>query len=159
METNRILGLATLALLFGSLAYAQKPSTAPSRDTSEVLTVTGCVQRETDYRAQIHEGKGGIAGTGIGESHDFVLREVRTASSNTFKPTAAGAPKLETIYRMTGKLESELGNAVGHKVAVSGYVKEKESNGTMKVADLPDMVVVGWHNVADQCTSPVRSTH
>ena len=144
--------MMALPLLAVVSAGAQQATPAPLRDASDVLTVAGCVQRETDYRAAVKEGKGGIAGTGIGESHNFVLRSVRTVSSDTFKPTGKREP-YEVVYRLGGKLEGELGNAVGHQVAVSGYVKVEDSKGTNKVEDLPDMVVIGWHNIDDHCTS------
>src|SRR5260221_7996946 len=134
---------------FGTSAYAGKPAgpkqAQPSRDASDVLTVAGCVQGEAGYRSQIGQGKGGVAGTGVGESHEFVLRAVRTVSTETLKPVDKPG-RGENVYRLTGKMESELGKAVGHQVAVSGYVKVKETNGTQKVADLPEMVVIGWHN-------------
>jgi hypothetical protein len=132
-------------------AGAQQATPTPSRDASDVLTIAGCVQREADYRADVKEGKGGIAGTGIGESHDFVLRSARSVSTGTLKPTGKGEP-FETVYRLGGKLERELANAVGHQVAVSGYVKVEDTKGTNKVEDLPDMIVIGWHNINDQCT-------
>ena len=160
MRSNACLALmAALPVFFAANGYAQKAGEPkPTRDATDVLTVTGCVQREADYRAKIGEGKGGVAGTGLGESHEFVLRNVRTVYTETLKPLAKPG-NFEEVYRMTGKLESELGKVVGHKVAVSGYVKEKETNGTAKVADLPDMVVIGWHNVADSCSLSTKASH
>src|ERR1700704_5708879 len=79
--------LAALPLLVGANGYAQKPveskqAVEPTRDATDVLTVIGCVQRESDYRTAIGEGKGGVAGTGLGDSREFVLRAVRTVSTN-----------------------------------------------------------------------------
>jgi hypothetical protein len=114
--------------LFGANAYAGQPTGAkqaqPTRDAADVLTVAGSVQGEAGYRSQIGDGKGGVAGTGLGESHEFVLRAVRTVSTETLKPIDKPG-RGEDVYLLTGKLESELGKAVGHQVAVSGYVKVK----------------------------------
>jgi hypothetical protein len=148
--------IAALPVLFGANSYAQKagpePAQAaqPSRDATDVLTVTGCVEREADYRSQIAEGKGTVAGT-AGQADQFVLRSVRTVSTETLKPIAKDRPRFEDVYAMTGKLEHELGNAVGHQIAVSGYVEVRKTNGTSKVEDLPRMNVIGWHLVSDRC--------
>ena len=155
-----VAAIVALTLLFGASAYAGKPAgpkqAQPTRDASDVLTVAGCVQGEAGYRSQVGQGKGGVAGTGLGESHEFVLRAVRRVSTETLKPVDKPA-RGEDIYRLTGKLESELGKAVGHQVAVSGYVKVKETNGTQKVEDLPEMVVIGWHNISNQCSAFPKS--
>jgi hypothetical protein len=159
--TVYLAAIAALPLLFGVNADAGKPADSkqaaqPTRDAADVLTVAGCVQGEAGYRSQIGEGKGGVAGTGLGESHEFVLRAVRTVSTETLKPIDKRGGG-ENVYRMTGKMESELGKAVGHQVAVSGYVKVKETNGTQKVEDLPEMVVIGWHNISDHCSAFPKS--
>jgi hypothetical protein len=156
-----VVAVAALPVLFGANAYAGKPAgptqAQPTRDAADVLTVAGCVQGEAGYRSQIGEGKGGVAGTGLGESHEFVLRAVRTVSTETLKPIDKRG-RGEDVYRMTGKLESELGKAVGHQVAISGYVKVKDTNGTQKVEDLPEMVVIGWHNISDHCSAFPKSS-
>ena len=151
-----ILAIATLLpLLASTSAGALQTKPQPSRDATDVLTVVGCIQREADYRTEIKEGKGGIAGTGLGESHEFVLRSARTVSAETLKPLATTGSNFEAIYRLGGKLEGEFDKAVGHQVAISGYVKVEDTKGTKKVGDLPDMVVVGWRSIADHC-APAR---
>jgi hypothetical protein len=160
--TVYVVAIVALPILFGANAYAGKPTgvkqAQPTRDAADVLTVAGCVQGEAGYRSQIGDGKGGVAGTGLGESHEFVLRAVRTVSTETLKPIDKPG-KGEDVYLLTGKLESELGKAVGHQVAVSGYVKVKETNGTRKVEDLPEMVVVGWHNISDHCSASPKTAN
>ena len=163
MRTTLYVGASVaLLVLFGASAHAGKQTGAkqaqPTRDAADVLTVAGCVQGEAGYRSQIGDGKGGVAGTGLGESHEFVLRAVRTVSTETLKPIDKPG-KGEDVYLLTGKLESELGKAVGHQVAVSGYVKVKETNGTRKVEDLPEMVVVGWHNISAHCSASPKTAN
>jgi hypothetical protein len=160
--TLYVVAVVALPVLFGANAYAGKPAAVtqvqPTRDTADVLTVAGCVQGEAGYRSQIGEGKGGIAGTGLGDSHEFVLRAVRTVSTETLKPIDKPG-RGEDVYRLTGDLESELGKAVGHQVAVSGYVNVKETNGTRKVEDLPEMVVIGWHNISNHCSASPKTAN
>src|SRR5271156_3026057 len=49
--------MAALPTLFGPQLYAQKPdptqAVQPSRDAADVLTVSGCVQPEAEYRSQV----------------------------------------------------------------------------------------------------------
>lgn len=131
-----------------SVGAHQQEST---RAAFDVVTVVGCVQRETDYRAQINDGKGGVAGTGAGAANEFVLRSVRSVSSDTLKPRSTTGASPEEVYSVTGNLERELERAVGHQVAVSGYVEVAKTEGTEKVKDLPRLNAIGWHTVSQQC--------
>ena len=136
-----------------------RPRTAaaePTRSAADVITVLGCVQRETEYRSEIADGKGGVAGTGVGASNEFVLRSLQTVSNDTFKPTGTSGVSPNEVYSLTGNLEHELQRALGKQVAVSGYVEVARSQGTEKVRDLPRLNAAGWHLVSDQC--PQRAT-
>jgi hypothetical protein len=136
-----------------SAAGAQQPNQKePKRSDLDVITVTGCVEKEADYRASISSGKGGVLGTGVGVGDEFVLRSVQTVTADTLKPIGTSAKNYEEVYKVTGNLEHELDKAIGHKVAVSGYVEVEKSNGSDKVKDLPNFKAVGWHSVADRCT-------
>jgi hypothetical protein len=136
-----------LPLLVATAAVAQQPA----RSAADIITVVGCVQREADYRTQIADGKGGTAGTGLGAGNEFVLRGVRTVSTETLKPTGGPNTRFEDVYSVTGNMESELAKAVGRQVAVSGFVEVDTSAGTSKVKDLPRLNAAGWHVVADRC--------
>ena len=74
------LGVTTLmAAVLGSAVSLADASQQPNQKTPtalDVITVTGCVQRETDYRASIADGKGGTLGTGAGVADEYVLRSV-----------------------------------------------------------------------------------
>ena len=133
--------------LVPSLVAAQEPT----RAATDVITAIGCVEREADYRAQTADGKGGVAGSGVGVSNEFVLRSVRTVSSATLKPIRTGDEGQEMIYSLTGNLEKEVAQAAGAQIAVSGFVEVAPSEGTNKVQDLPRFNVVGWHKVSDRC--------
>jgi hypothetical protein len=140
-----------------SAQTSQADRKAPTRTAADVITVLGCVQRESEYRAQIADGKGGAAGTGAGAGNEFVLRSLRTVSSDTLKPTATSGIRPDEVYSVTGNLEHEMARAVGRQVAVSGYVEVAPSQGTQKVTDLPRLNAVGWHIVSESC--PGSTTH
>jgi hypothetical protein len=154
------LPIATLLVAAGIagsplMTAAQQPNQKdPTRTALDVITVTGCVQKEADYRRTIANGKGGALGTGAGVANEYVLRSVETVSNATLNPTGTSARTYEEVYSVTGDLEHELGKAVGHKVAMSGYVEVAKSNGTEKVKDLPNFKAVGWHSVSDTCSTP-----
>lgn len=143
------------ALCAGTSVGAQRQES--TRTASDIITVVGCVQHEKDYRSQVNDGKGGVAGTGVGAANEFVLRNVRSVSSDTLKPTATtGSSGYEEVYGVTGKLEHELERANGHQVAVSGYVEVANTDATAKVKDLPRLNAIGWHTVAQKCAETPR---
>jgi hypothetical protein len=128
-----------------------------TRSASDVITVIGCVQRESEYRSQIADGKGGVAGSGVGAGNEVVLRSLRTVSNETLRPTATAGIAADEAYSVTGNLESEMARAVGRQVAASGYVETAPSQGTEKVKDLPRLNAAGWHIVSERCdSSPSR---
>ena len=136
---------------------AQQPNQKdPTRSALDVITVTGCVEKEADYRASISEGKGGTLGSGAGAPNEYVLRSVQTVSQDTLKPTGTSARTYEEVYSVTGDLEHELAKAVGHQIAMSGYVEVAKSNGTERVKDLPNFKAVGWHMVSDRCPATAK---
>lgn len=133
----------------GGAAQAKPPE--PTRTAASVITVTACVQRETEYRAQVKDGRGGVAGTGLGADNEVVLHSIRTVSNETLAPTATPGIGPDAVYSVTGDLEREIARAVGRQVAVSGYVEIARTDGTAKVEDLPRFNAAGWHVVAERC--------
>jgi len=149
-----------IAVLLSAAVHAGVPSTvsaqqpnqkAPSRQDIDVITVTGCVQTEADYRKSIASGKGGTANTGAGVGNEYVLRSVQTVDAATLKPTGTSPKNFEEVYALTGDLEHELDKAVGHNVTMSGYVEVEKSSGDSQVKNLPDFKLVGWRSVSDSC--------
>jgi len=153
-----VAAILTAAIWTGmpSASAAQQPNQKdPKRSDIDVITVTGCVEKEADYRNSISSGKGGALGSGVGVGNEYVLRSVQTVKADTLKPTGTSPQNYEEVYAVTGDLEHELDKALGHKVAASGYVEVAKSKGTDKVKDLPNFKVVGWHSVADTCSPAV----
>lgn len=146
---QRQVGTMTIAMML--LVAASSLAGQAGRTAADIITVVGCVQRETDYRTQVADGKGGTAGTGLGVGNEFVLRGVRTVSTETLKPTGRPSGTFEDVYSVTGTMESELAKAIGRQVAVSGFVEVDTSAGTAKVKDLPRLNAAGWHVVSERC--------
>lgn len=109
-----------------SQAQAQAPQ--PQKPEAQNVTITGCVQKEADYRAAHNLGSGGAAGTGVGAGNEYVLVNasigsgtVGTTGSET--PGAAGAM---AAFELTGEKESEVGAFVGKRVEIIGKMKAAE---------------------------------
>ena len=127
------------ALALGTVAFAQstaqsQPPTPPTSQAqtapagaAEQVTITGCVQREDDYRAANNLGKGGAVGTGVGAGNEFVLISATispaTSTVGTSGTSAAGAPM---AYELTGENESQVSQFVGKRVEIVGKLKPAE---------------------------------
>jgi hypothetical protein len=150
----RSVGITALlsAAVFAGAPGASVAQQQSTRTALDVITVTGCVEKETAYRTSIADGKGGTLGSGAGAANEYVLRSVQIVSRETLKPTGTTSREYEDVYSVTGKLEHELDRAVNHQIAMSGYIEVLKSNGTEKVKDLPNLNAVGWHVVSDHCT-------
>lgn len=146
MKSRNIGGtFAAAALAFGIAAvvevpsHAQTPAGAPAQasqertGTEQQVTVTGCIQRESDYRKARDAGRGGAAGTGVGAGNEFVLANASTATSagTTGTPAGAatgtaGATAPSTAYELTGPNESKAAQHVGRRVEIAGKLKPAE---------------------------------
>src|SRR5947207_4143530 len=111
MRTQRMLPVIAAAVLASTAAFAQSPagtSDKATRQTSkqpaQQVTLVGCLQREVDYRRAHDLGKGGAAGTGIGNSDEYVLIN---ATRGTTAPADVDCFFFgkEAAYEMTGKRE------------------------------------------------------
>jgi hypothetical protein len=122
-------------LAVGMIASAQQtpPSQPPpgARTAGEQeITVTGCVQREADYRQARDAGRGGVAGTGVGSGNEFILANVSPASA---RAAEAGSPTGTSgaagmAYELTGPNEGEAGKFVGKRVEITGKLKAAETS-------------------------------
>lgn len=110
-------------------AAAQQPA-APAQQ----VTVTGCIQREADFRKARDAGRGGVAGTGVGAGNEFILADASMAPGATStRGTGAPAPAATTggsdAFELTGRDESKAEQFVGKRVEISGVVKAAETAG------------------------------
>ena len=120
MRTQHLYAIAAVALSSGT-ALAQS-----SRQPETPVTLTGCIQREADFRKTHDLGKGGTLNTGAGSGNEYVLiNAVRgTAAPANIDCSFQGAPE---AYELTGSRERDLGSYVGKVVQISGTLNEAKT--------------------------------
>jgi hypothetical protein len=131
--------LATV-FTFGLVGFGQEPTqpqTQPRTSAEQQVTITGCIQREADYRQARDAGRGGVAGTGVGAGNEFVLTNasMSTGTAPGTRPGAEPAPtgttgSAATAYELTGPNEGQVGQYVGRRVEITGKLKAAESGPT-----------------------------
>jgi hypothetical protein len=134
------IGTAAFALATQSVAAVQSPATAPAgaqgarAGAGQQVTVSGCIQREADYRKATDAGRGGVASTGIGVGNEFVLTNAMMSPATAGSPTAtSGAGASSTTgtsgaastkaYELTGTHEGDASEFVGKRVEITGMMK------------------------------------
>src|SRR5262245_1592486 len=107
MLISKFAGLGLAAVLSMGVAAAQTPQTTPNSQTptsqtpqtlteSDVMQVTGCLIKESDYRSAHGLGKGALAGAGLGD--EFVLVDATVTkvagatATGSASPTPAATP-------------------------------------------------------------------
>jgi hypothetical protein len=120
----------------GAGQQPSQPQTQPStRSTDQQITLTGCVQRESEYRKAQDAGRGGVAGTGVGVGNEFVLIDASTATTAGARPaeptnptgTGGTAASAKMAYELTGPNEGQVSQYVGRRVEISGTLKAAET--------------------------------
>jgi hypothetical protein len=114
------LAAAALLTVLSTQSYAKNTFKAPKAP----ISLTGCIQREADYRRQHGLGKGGFLGFGGGLGNEYVLINTapypRRGAGDCATATSAEA------YELTGSEEGDLAPFVGQRVAITGMRKAAE---------------------------------
>jgi hypothetical protein len=116
----------------------QRPDTRaanPAQQTpaAQQVSVTGCIQREADYRRARNQGRGGVAGSGIGAGNEFVLINASMAPAAGRAPGApTGTAGTTAEYELTGANEKQASTFVGKRVEIMGMLKAAEESATGK---------------------------
>jgi hypothetical protein len=131
----------------------QTPTTAQSSRGAgdQSVTVTGCIQREADFRRATGAGRGGAAATGVGTGNEFVLASATmstpgssaTSGASTPAPTGTAGTRSGTAYELTGSREGDAAAFVGKRVEITGMVKAKSATGgpTASVPGSQDLMI------------------
>ena len=138
--------VTALALPLQSQTTGGSQPAATSTQQGQQVTVTGCVQRESDYRRAQDAGRGGVVGTGVGAGNEFVLvnassggatpgssatPSATTGSSATgtagTSGSAATSATAGTAYELTGPGEGQAASHVGRRVEIRGTLKPTET--------------------------------
>ena len=142
----RISGLCMASVFaFSMVAFAQDASQQPAQQPTQpaarsspdqAITVTGCIQREADYRQARDAGRGGVAGTGVGAGNEFILSDTSASLRPGAEPASptgtAGAASGAAAYELTGPNEGKVAQYVGRRVEITGQVKAAETTATGK---------------------------
>ena len=123
----------SMAVFTHATAQGQDPrgANAPQQSTAaaQQVSVIGCIQREADYRRARNQGRGGVAGTGVGVGNEYVLVNASMAPA-AGRTAAAGAPTgtagTTAEYELTGANEKQASSFVGKRVEISGMLKAAE---------------------------------
>jgi hypothetical protein len=130
-----LLVLGPAALAHGA-AQASSPEpreqTAAPASAGQEITVGGCVQREADFRKAHDEGRGGVAGTGVGTGNEFVLAEASVRGGSTTEPAnpTGTSGSASQAYELTGPNEGKVSAYVGRRVEITGRLKPAASDTT-----------------------------
>ncbi len=118
----------TLTAAVGAQTPAQPPSAPAASQSGQQVKLIGCIQREADFRQARDKGRGGVAGTGVGVSDEFVL----TNASMAVQGLKSDAGPIDPAYELTGANESKAKEFVGKRVEISGTIKPAETTATGK---------------------------
>jgi hypothetical protein len=169
MKTQLIAGCLTVALttavtIAGAQTTARRQGGPASATAAQnEITLIGCVEFEQDYRKRMAAGRGGVLGSGVGATDEFVLTNVRPAESEigTSGRSGRGASRGAMpgagggVYSLTGTQEQNLKRDVGRQVEVVGVIENagKPSTGAelTDISDLPRIAIKTWHPVGDFC--------
>jgi hypothetical protein len=97
-------------------------ATMPAPQAEQQITLVGCIQKESDYRAAQDKGRGGAAGTGAGTGDEFILTNASMATQG-LKSEATAA---DTAYELTGSGEGKAKDFIGKRVQITGKLKAAE---------------------------------
>jgi hypothetical protein len=170
MESLRYVTAAVFAVGLTGLAQAQTPTPAPTQDPTrttstapaERIIITGCVQREADYRQTHDTARSGAIGNGIigSTADEFVLIDATGSNPSSGAPPSAvgtsgttsssGSPVAGSAtmsYELSGPQEARLANYAGQRVEVSGMLKPQESQDLK----LREIEVLSFRSVDGSC--------
>ena len=154
MKRQIVAAGAALVVGLGAVASAQAPATAakpqtPPAAAKNEVSLIGCVEFESDFRKRMAGGRGGVLGSGVGATDEFVLTNVRPVESKG-KPGAGGA-----VYTLTGPQEKNLKRDVGRQIEVIGTIEnagKPDTGADLKdFSYLPRIAIATWHPVNDFC--------
>jgi hypothetical protein len=137
MSSRVLCGLIAAVCLSGVTAIGAQsqatPAAAPATD-SPVVTVIGCVQKET---AVLKANPATTAEPGMGDEFVLTNSKLSTGAPSMDQPAPAGPPAADPVgtsgsasnfgkvYRLTGDKESDLKAFVGQRVEISGAFKNE----------------------------------
>jgi len=124
-----VAGMLAIGAAVTANAADQSSAQPASSGTADQVTVTGCIQREADFRKAHDAGRGGVAGTGAGAGNEFVLTSVSKSPSGADAGSPTGTSGSASMaYELTGPNEGQAASYVGKRVEITGNVKAAETS-------------------------------
>jgi hypothetical protein len=125
------------------VAQSQTPATGAqtTRATADQqVMISGCIQREDDYRRSVGAGRGGAVATGVGVGNEFVLTNAMMSTSGSTAPagtSGAGATSAtgtagtssRLAYELSGSGEGQAATYIGKRVEITGKMKAGDTAG------------------------------
>jgi hypothetical protein len=162
MRSKSSFVLVLLTLATRGTAAAQDRA-APDR--APVITVTGCVQRESAVLQPAF-----LAGR-TGLENEFVITFARVNPSDLEPPPPESAEppdSVGTVYRLTGSKEQDLKQFLAQRIQVTGAFKDPKAvattrsplhgrAGRLTPADTPEIVIDTYKLVSEVCSPPVKA--
>ena len=136
MPTQLVVFAAGLVLV---LAAIPAPAQEPVITSQSEVTLVGCVERESTYRARIQSPLSSVKATDV-----VLTRAVPTDGS-------AGNAALSGDFSLTGVLESQLLNDVGQRVKVVGFMEDMATHVTSRNETMLRRVFVKVWQPAGAC--------
>jgi hypothetical protein len=140
MVSSSACAAAVLAFSMATFAQSagQQPTSAADQSdkrasAGQEITVTGCIQREADFRKAHDAGRGGAAGSGVGAGNEFVLTDASKAAGSGERagespaPEPTGTSATRNAYELTGPSEGQAAQYVGKRVEIRGKLKAGET--------------------------------
>ena len=139
-----------VGLLVSTAALSAQSTTAKPPDTAaagQEVHLVGCLELETDYRARVDAGKGGVLGTGLGAGNEYVLSAASTVPPGTTTPRPMGTSGSSgTDYLLTGSNEPNMKREIGRQVHIIGTLDRASGSG-----ELSRVTVKAFHPMKDYC--------
>ena len=130
MPTKLVVFAAGLVLV---LAAIPAPAQEPVITSQAEVTLLGCVERESDYRARLQNPLSGVT------NKDVVLRGATAADGS------AGNAALSGDFSLTGVLEPQLLKDVGQRVKIVGFIEDMATHVTPRnTTTLPRLFIKVW---------------
>lgn len=152
-------GALALGLATASIGVAAEQTDQKAREKQVIVSITGCVELESDFRKRTGDRRGGTLSSGAGTGNEFVLTYAKSVptkgilTGETYAPV--GPTGLEEVYAVTGNSEDALKREIGRQVEITGYVEIDNSDGTLRVKDLPRLNASRWTRIQDYCAMPM----
>jgi hypothetical protein len=158
MNAKILSGALAALMITGTAITADAQSSSGRRKVpDQTVTVTGCVQKEADYR------KANRFFNPLGVGDEYILTEAAMAPANGAAAATGTSGTADVAYELEGKNEKMAAPFVGKRVEIAGTVKQHEvsadgkptggpSAGVTADLKLAELEITSVHETTGTCT-------